>query len=130
MSLCFLQFTGMYETIIEAIKTALEERLLHAGAATSQVLTALLLMVKVSRHVSRITILRLRVKFCLRIQALRVLDPSGIVLQRTFGPVKDFMCQRKDAASCVIQALTDSEGEHEVSKLMLSHKPKRKRQKS
>jgi anaphase-promoting complex subunit 2 len=59
--------------------------LLHAGAPTADILRT----------------------YTLCIHVLRLVDPSGVTLDRVSGPVRAYLVQRPDTIRCVVQALTD-----------------------
>ena len=73
-----------------AFRASLRRRLLHAGAATADILT---------QYVG-----------CIR--ALRLLDPSGYLLEAVSPPIRAYLFPgRRDAIRCIVQLLTDDGGE-------------------
>lgn len=70
----------------KSLRKAIESRLLHLGAATSQILDFYVSM----------------------IGALRILDSSDALLNYALVPVRVYLKQRKDAVRCIISSLTES----------------------
>ena len=66
-------------------RTALRKRLLHMGASTTQILDFYVSMIK----------------------ALRVLDPSDLMLNFVAAPVREYLKGRKDAVRCIVASLTE-----------------------
>lgn len=76
-------------------RNALQCRLLHMGASTTQILDQYVRMIK----------------------ALRLLDPSDLLLDYVSGPVRVYLRGRKDAVRCIVESLTEdcgSEGESDL----------------
>lgn len=65
--------------------TAFSRRLLHLGANTSDI---------IDQYISTI-------------KALRVLDPTGVMLETVGEPVRDYLRQREDTVRCIVASLTD-----------------------
>lgn len=68
------------------LRKTIESRLLHLGAATSQILDFYVSM----------------------IAALRIVDSSDALLNYSLSPVRTYLKQRKDAIRCIISSLTES----------------------
>ena len=48
--------------------------------------------------------------FCILIylsQALRLLDPSGVVLEKVCSPVREYLHNRNDTVRCIVASLTN-----------------------
>lgn len=51
-------------------------------------------------------------RVCVILQALRIVDPSGIVLEKVCGPVREYLYNRDDTVRCIVASLTnDSDSE-------------------
>ena len=51
-------------------------------------------------------------KLSVLMQALRVVDPTGVVLERVCSPVREYLYRRDDTVRCIVASLTnDSESE-------------------
>ena len=68
----------------KVFKAAICKRLLHSGASTSQILEMYVSMIR----------------------ALRVLDPSDLLLNFIAAPVREYLIGRKDTVRCVVSSLT------------------------
>lgn len=68
----------------KAFKISICKRLLHSGASTSQILEMYVSMIR----------------------ALRVLDPSDLVLNFIAAPVRTYLMERKDTVRCIVSSLT------------------------
>jgi anaphase-promoting complex subunit 2 len=82
-----LATTSLAASLAASFRDALARRLLHAGAATSDIL---------AQYVSAI-------------KALRALDPSGLILEAVSEPIRAYLRGRRDTIRCVVTALTDSD---------------------
>jgi hypothetical protein len=69
----------------QRFRTALQKRLLHMGASTTQILDFYVSMIK----------------------ALRILDPSDFLLNYVAAPVRKYLLTRKDAVRCIVGSLTE-----------------------
>lgn len=79
----------------QQFRSTLVRRLLHMGATTSQILDFYVSMIK----------------------ALRVIDPSDLLLHYVAEPVRKYLKSRKDAVRCIISSLIeggDSDLHHEL----------------
>jgi anaphase-promoting complex subunit 2 len=74
--------------IATALRTSLQQRLLHPGASTAQIIDV---------YISAINLLNL-------------LDPQNILLDEVAGPVRHYLQGRKDTIRCIVSALTDDGG--------------------
>jgi anaphase-promoting complex subunit 2 len=86
LSAC-LAATSLAGALAASFRDALARRLLHAGAATSDIL---------AQYVSAI-------------KALRELDPSGLILEAVSEPIRAYLRGRRDTIRCVVTALTDAD---------------------
>ena len=66
-----------------------KDRLLHPGANTSDIIHT----------------------YMLSIQVLRILDPSGVTLDKVAAPIRKYLVQRSDTIRCIVQSLTDPNGD-------------------
>jgi anaphase-promoting complex subunit 2 len=82
-----LQQTHLHQELGQALQTSLERRLIHPGAATSQIIDVYIHAIKV----------------------LRVVDPSDRLLQVVAEPVRAYLRGRKDTVRCIITSLTSGD---------------------
>ncbi|XP_014681229.1 PREDICTED: anaphase-promoting complex subunit 2-like isoform X2 [Priapulus caudatus] len=82
---CCLEKTNLRSQLVTSLKTALETRLLHPGVNTADILTA----------------------YISGIRALRVLDPTGVILELVCEPVRKYLRTRDDTVRCIVSSLTD-----------------------
>jgi anaphase-promoting complex subunit 2 len=80
--------TGHHAKLVESFRTALRQRLLTAGAATTDIL----------------------LQYVSTIKALRTMDPTGVVLEAVAEPIKEYLRGRKDTIRCIVTMLTDDTG--------------------
>jgi len=80
-----LAHTGRTPRMVTEFRAAVSRRLLHAAAATGDILTQYVSMCR----------------------ALRELDPSGIVLEAVAGPVQEYLAGRKDTVNKIVAMLVD-----------------------
>ncbi|KAH8024478.1 hypothetical protein HPB51_024680 [Rhipicephalus microplus] len=80
-----LERTDLKSKVIHSLKSAMEKRLLHPGVETTQILTAYISAIK----------------------ALRVLDPTGYILQLVCEPVCKYLRTREDTVRSIVSNLTD-----------------------
>ncbi|GIY98123.1 anaphase-promoting complex subunit 2 [Caerostris extrusa] len=80
-----LEITNLRSKLISSLKFSLENRLLHPGVNTSDILTAYISAIK----------------------ALRVLDSTGVVLQVVSEPVCRYLRSRDDTVRCIIFSLRE-----------------------
>ncbi|KAF6136492.1 hypothetical protein GIB67_035051 [Kingdonia uniflora] len=83
-----LQHTGRHSKLADSFTSALQYRLLTAGASTNDIL---------HQYVSTI-------------KALRIIDPTGVFLEAVGKPIREFLRGRKDTVKCVVTMLTDGPG--------------------
>ncbi|XP_015795059.1 anaphase-promoting complex subunit 2-like [Tetranychus urticae] len=86
---CLGKCHGTRTKVINSIKDSFEARLLHPGVTTNDILTAYIQTIK----------------------ALKVLDPSGVILEIVCDPIKKYLKSREDTVRCIITALTDESSE-------------------
>ncbi|XP_067140286.1 anaphase-promoting complex subunit 2 isoform X1 [Centruroides vittatus] len=91
-----LERTNLRPKLICSLKKSLETRLLHPGVNTTDILTAYISAIK----------------------ALRVLDPTGVVLQLVCEPVCKYLRSRDDTVRCIVTNLTDESCSELASELM------------
>lgn len=89
LSECIDRVQELRKELVEALRSDLEVRLLHPGVDTNDILTA---------YVSAI-------------RALRVLDPSGVLLDAVCDPVRKYLRHREDTVRCIVTDLTDRHSE-------------------
>lgn len=80
-----LERTNLKSKVIHSLKSAMQKRLLHPGVETTQILTAYISAIK----------------------ALRVLDPTGYILQLVCEPVCKYLRTREDTVRSIVSNLTD-----------------------
>jgi anaphase-promoting complex subunit 2 len=68
----------------KTLRASVCRRLLHTGASTSQILDLYVSMIR----------------------ALRVLDPSDLLLNYVAAPVRKYLMSRKDTVRCIVSSLT------------------------
>ena len=89
LSECIDRVQDLRKELVQALRSDLEARLLHPGVDTNDILTA---------YVSAI-------------RALRVLDPSGILLDAVCDPVRMYLRHREDTVRCIVTDLTEKHSE-------------------
>ena len=82
-----LEKTGLRAKLTASLKKVLATKLLHLGVNTTDILTA----------------------YIAAIRALRVLDPSGVVLEVVCDPVRTYLRTREDTVRCIVQSLIDDQ---------------------
>lgn len=80
-----LEKTNLRAYVVKSLKASIEQRLLHPGVNTSDILTA---------YVSAI-------------KALMSLDPSGVMMENVCQPLKRYLRNRDDTVKCIVSNLTD-----------------------
>ncbi|XP_018333173.1 anaphase-promoting complex subunit 2 isoform X2 [Agrilus planipennis] len=86
LRLC-LQKTDLRSVLIEKLQKSMETRLLHPGVSTPDILTA----------------------YVASIRSMRVLDPSGLLLETVTQPVHQYLRSRDDTVRCVVSSLTEED---------------------
>ena len=86
---CLEQCFNFRAVVVETLTKSFEERLLHPGVATNDILTAYIQTIK----------------------ALRMLDPTGVLLQLVCDPLKSYLKGKEDTVRCIITNLTDVNSE-------------------
>ncbi|VEN58346.1 unnamed protein product [Callosobruchus maculatus] len=84
--------TDLKPLLIKKLQKAMETRLLHPGVSTPDVLTA----------------------YVAAIRSLKVLDPSGLLLETVTQPVHQYLRSREDTVRCVVSSLTE-EGPNDLA---------------
>ena len=82
-----LQITQQHQELGQALQTSLERRLIHPGAATSQIIEVYIHAIKV----------------------LRIIDTSDRLLQVVAEPVRIYLRARQDTVRCIITSLTSGD---------------------
>ena len=80
-----LERTHLHQKLVVSLRDVLQQRLLHPGANTSQIIDV----------------------YVATIKALRLLDPTGVLLESVSEPVKDYLRERHDTVRCIVGSLTD-----------------------
>ena len=80
-----LSKTNLRSNLVKSLKQSIEERLLHPGVNTSDIITA---------YVSAI-------------KALMFLDPTGVMMENVCEPLKKYLRNRDDTVKCIVSNLTD-----------------------
>ncbi|KAJ2803338.1 Anaphase-promoting complex subunit 2 [Coemansia guatemalensis] len=75
--------------IAVSLRRAVQQRLLHPGATTSDILT----------------------QYISTIRCLRLLDPSSTVLEIVARPIRDYLRLRDDTVACIVQDMVSEESE-------------------
>ncbi|KAJ4972980.1 hypothetical protein NE237_006154 [Protea cynaroides] len=83
-----LDYTGQHSKLVDSFISALQYRLLTAGASTNDIL---------HQYVSTI-------------KALRTIDPAGVFLEAVGEPIREYLRGRKDTIKCIVTMLTDGSG--------------------
>lgn len=83
-----LEYTGQHSKLVDSFISALQYRLLTAGASTNDIL---------HQYVSTI-------------KALRTIDPAGVFLEAVGEPIREYLRGRKDTIKCIVTMLTDGTG--------------------
>ncbi|XP_056634771.1 anaphase-promoting complex subunit 2 [Diorhabda sublineata] len=91
LRLC-LPRTDLKSMLTKTLQKAMETRLLHPGVSTPDVLTA----------------------YVAAIRSLRVLDPTGLLLETVTQPVHQYLRSREDTVRCVVRSLTE-EGPNDLA---------------
>ncbi|CAG9856014.1 unnamed protein product [Phyllotreta striolata] len=91
LRLC-LPRTDLKPVLTKKLQKAMETRLLHPGVSTPDVLTA----------------------YVAAIRSLRVLDPTGLLLETVTQPFHQYLRSREDTVRCVVTSLTE-EGPNDLA---------------
>ncbi|KAF2885750.1 hypothetical protein ILUMI_20423 [Ignelater luminosus] len=84
--------TDLRPLLTKKLQKAMETRLLHPGVSTPDILTA----------------------YVASIRSMRVLDPSGLLLETVTQPVHQYLRSREDTVRCVVSSLTE-EGPNDLA---------------
>ncbi|XP_067662241.1 anaphase-promoting complex subunit 2-like [Haliotis asinina] len=95
-----LDKTDFRSHLVSSLRGALENRLLHPGVNTADILTA----------------------YIAAIRSLRVLDPAGVILELVCEPVRKYLRSRDDTVRCIVSSLTD-EGSNELLDELVKSQP-------
>jgi len=82
---CLAQTEGLRGLLTSSLRQVLDNKLLHPGVNTADILTA----------------------YIAAIRALRVLDGSGVVLELVCSNVRRYLKTREDTVRCIVQSLID-----------------------
>ena len=80
-----LSKTNLRAQVIKGLKQSIEQRLLHPGVNTSDILTA----------------------YVAAIKALMCLDTSGVMMENVCEPLKKYLRNRDDTVKCIVSNLTE-----------------------
>ncbi|DBA88589.1 hypothetical protein WJX77_003031 [Trebouxia sp. C0004] len=80
-----LAHTNLHRKFVAGFKQAIGERLLHAGAATSDI---------IEQYVSTI-------------KTLREVDPTAVLLEAVAEDIREYLRSRRDTIRCIVTMLTD-----------------------
>ncbi|CAG9761203.1 unnamed protein product [Ceutorhynchus assimilis] len=84
--------TDLKQLLTKKCQKAMETRLLHPGVSTTDILTA----------------------YVATIRSLRVLDPTGLLLETVTYPIHQYLRSREDTVRCVVSSLTE-EGPNDLA---------------
>lgn len=85
---CLMKLGNMRQ-MAQSLRDAIQQRLLHPGATTNDILT----------------------QYISAIRCLRLLDPSSTVLEIVARPIRAYLRARGDTVSCIIQDMVSDESE-------------------
>jgi anaphase-promoting complex subunit 2 len=85
LKFCIDKCFSFRSDVVDTLGKSFAQRLLHPGVATNDILTAYIQTIK----------------------ALRLLDPTGVLLQLICDPLKTYLKGKDDTVRCIITALTD-----------------------
>ncbi|KAJ2455546.1 Anaphase-promoting complex subunit 2 [Coemansia sp. RSA 2336] len=88
LRLCVQRRGSMYK-VAHSLRISVQERLLHPGATTSDILT----------------------QYISAIRCLRLLDPSSTMLEIVARPIREYLRTRSDTVSCIVQDMVSEESE-------------------
>ncbi|KAI8481929.1 Anaphase-promoting complex subunit 2 [Branchiostoma belcheri] len=83
-----LEKTDLRQALVSSLRSAIGRRLLQPGATTSDVLSQYILLVK----------------------SLRVLDPTGVLLELVGDRIRHYLRTRDDTVRKIVEGLTEDEG--------------------
>lgn len=86
---CLAKCHDLKKKLIESLKESFEVRLLYPAVTTNDILTAYIQTIK----------------------SLKILDPSGVILEKVCQSIKKYLKSRDDTVKCIITALTDPSSE-------------------
>ncbi|CAG8518767.1 10760_t:CDS:2, partial [Diversispora eburnea] len=91
--LCMKRLDTEYRLcLVKSLQAAFRKRLLIPGAATSDIINTYISTIK----------------------CLRLLDPSGVLLEKITDPIKNYIRTRPDAAKCLVTFWMDDENNIEL----------------
>ncbi|KAJ2843915.1 Anaphase-promoting complex subunit 2, partial [Coemansia brasiliensis] len=88
LRLCVQHRGSMYK-VAHSLRLSIQERLLHPGATTSDILT----------------------QYISAIRCLRLLDPSSTMLEIVARPIREYLRTRDNTVSCIVQDMVSEESE-------------------
>lgn len=77
--------TSLHRRVVAVFGAAIQDRLLHPGAATTDII----------------------LQYVSSIRALQHVDPSGVILDAVGAPIREYLRGRKDTIRCIVTMLTD-----------------------
>eukprot|EP00887_Chlorella_sp_A99_P005758 scaffold1.g5758.t1 len=92
-----LRNTNLHGKLVRVFGRAIQSRLLHPGAATTDI---------IQQYVSTI-------------RALQHIDPSGVILDTVGDPIREYLRSRKDTIRCIVTMLSD-DGEDAAAASLLA----------
>ncbi|ESP05035.1 hypothetical protein LOTGIDRAFT_109593 [Lottia gigantea] len=95
-----LEKTNLRALLMTSLRKELEDRLLHPGVNTTDILLA----------------------YISAIRSLRVLDPAGVILEIVSEPVRKYLRSREDTVRCIVLCLTE-EGSNELLDELIKGQP-------
>lgn len=80
-----LKYTRAYSTLLECFSAAIDRRLLHPGASTSDIIQHYMSTIRVMNYI----------------------DSSGYTLKLVSRPIQNYLRSRKDTIKCIVSLLTE-----------------------
>ncbi|XP_078603825.1 anaphase-promoting complex subunit 2-like isoform X2 [Branchiostoma floridae x Branchiostoma japonicum] len=96
-----LEKTDLRRTLVSSLRSAIGRRLLQPGATTSDVLSQYILLVK----------------------SLRVLDPTGVLLELVGDRIRHYLRTRDDTVRKIVEGLTEEEGGSDLADELMKGDP-------
>ncbi|CAH1272684.1 ANAPC2 [Branchiostoma lanceolatum] len=96
-----LEKTDLRQTLVSSLRSAIGRRLLQPGATTSDVLSQYILLVK----------------------SLRVLDPTGVLLELVGDRIRHYLRTRDDTVRKIVEGLTEEEGGSDLADELMKGDP-------
>eukprot|EP00123_Amoebidium_parasiticum_P006824 comp17682_c0_seq1/m.17518 comp17682_c0_seq1/g.17518 ORF comp17682_c0_seq1/g.17518 comp17682_c0_seq1/m.17518 type:complete len:752 (-) comp17682_c0_seq1:314-2569(-) len=87
-----MKVTNQRDQLVASLQKVVDTRLLHPGANTADIITLYISAIK----------------------ALRLLDPSQVVLHQICDGIQWYLREREDTVRCVVKSLTEEEGQSDL----------------